>query len=209
MKILSTLLFVITATIACSCNDASTSPKGTTNFPTYKHSLKGKISNPKNITIPDNAYLSIGWKVPIGDYNYFYGEGYIDKSTNTFTIGFNDDLPTQAFNKNDSSLDGLGVASVALITSATKFEGKYTEKIPETDYKIYGAMNYSGLVYIAGEPSKVEFRSWATVFQKGYNFAKGVEGPARGQDYFEPVGTKEMVLIIDTSAASFKMPDWD
>ncbi len=204
-------IFILTAflsiSILGSCSDASTAPTKK-EFPTYKHSFTGKISNPKNYTIPDDAYFAIVWSIsrPNPDYAYIYGDGYIDKATNTFTIGFNDDLPTEAMNLNDTTTGGLGVAEeVLLITSPKKYSGKlFTEA---KDIKLYGLFNWKGMIYIGGDPSKVEWRSWAKDFKSGYNFAQAVKANS-GFDYFIPAEAKDMELTIDTVASNYTMPNW-
>lgn len=201
---------ILAACVFGSCNNATTTPN--TTFPTYKYSFTGRISNPKNITIPNDAYLSVVWDVSKGnpDYGYFYGEGYLDRANNTFTIGFNEDLPAEALNRNDSDVGGLGVAYVQLLTSPTskpKLVGKQLYGLSDTDYKGWGAMNWSGIIYIGGDSSKVDWRSWAKNFKQGYNYAIGVDNGTTFDD-FAPADTKDIVLLIDTVKSSFRFPNW-
>ncbi|MFN8361490.1 MAG: hypothetical protein U0264_16375 [Candidatus Kapaibacterium sp.] len=199
--------FAMVIVVVCAlaaCKD-TTSPAPTT--PTYKYSFTGKISNPKNITIPDDAYLVTAWSVSRGspDYGYYFGEGHLDKSTNSFTVGFNADLPSEAMNLNSAMDGGLGVGYVLLVTSPTKLTGKDLKLL--TNATLWGAMDWSGMIYIGGEPSKVEWRPWGKDFKQGYNYAVGVDNPS-GFDSYAPADSKNMTLLIDTSLAAFKFPNW-
>lgn len=202
-------MVICTACALAACSDTTTPA---TTFPTYKYSFTGRISNPKNLTIPNDAYLSVVWEVSKGepDYGYFYGEGYLDRTKNTFTIGFNEDLPVEALNRNDSNVGGLGVAGVQLLTSPTskpKLIGKQLSEPSEKDYKVWGGMNWSGIIYIGGDSSKVDWRSWAKNFKQGYNYAIGVDNGTTFDD-FAPADTKDIVLLIDTVKSSFRFPNW-
>ena len=128
MKIFIVAFALVAISILESCSDASTNPT-TKEFPTYKYSFTGKISNPKNIPIPKDAYIAIGWDVSKGspDYTYFFGESHIDTFTGTFTIGFNDTLPAIAMNRNTNLDGGLGVGFGLLVTSPTKISGIFSE----------------------------------------------------------------------------------
>jgi hypothetical protein len=200
-------MVIVAACALAACKD-TTSPAPTT--PTYKYSFTGKISNPKNITIPDDAYLTVLWAISAGspDYSYYYGEGYIDKATNTFTLGFNDNLPDAATNHSKQDDSGLGVGYVMLFTSPSKYIGRDTSNgdFPP-GVKFWGAMDWSGMIYIGGEPSKVGWRPWGKDFKSGYNYAVGVDNPS-GFDSYAPADVKDMTLLIDTSLTAFKFPNW-
>lgn len=194
-----------------SCKDASTSPKETKNFPTYKYSFTGTISNPGKIKIPDDAYFMIPWVVSntSPDYGYLYGEGHIDTASNTFTIGFNDTLPQKAINLNKGNPGGLGVASpVFLVSSSFSKPTGVFQGSEMVGAKFWGYLDWTGFIYIDGETSQVEWRTWAQNFKQGYNFARAVKNTGQGFDYFVPATSQEMVLTIDTALKNYEAPNW-
>ena len=202
-------MVIVAACALAACKD-TTSPAPTT--PTYKYSFTGKISNPKNITIPDDAYLTLGWLVSSGsrDYIYYYGEGYIDKATNTFTFGFNNELPIDATNYIIGDSGQLGVGYVVLFTSPSNYLGKDTTKNGDfpPGFKLWGAINWSGIIYKKGELSGVSADfTWPKKFNQGYNYGIGVE-TGRTFDEFTPADPNNMVLLIDTTLKAFKFPNW-
>ena len=202
-------MVIVAACALVACKD-TTSPAPTT--PTYKYSFTGKISNPKNITIPDDAYLTAVWTVSSGspDYSYFYGDGYIDKASNTFTFGFNNELPIDATNHIIGDDSQLGVGAVVLFTSPAKYLGKDTTKnggLPP-GFKIWGAINWSGIIYKKGDLSGVsDDFAWPKKFNQGYTYGVGVE-TGRTFDEFTPADVNNMVLLIDTAKYAFKFPNW-
>lgn len=199
---------VIVAACALAACKETTSPAPTT--PTYKYSFTGKISNPKNISIPDDAYLSVVWLVNSEppEYTYYHGNGYIDKTTNTFTFGFNNELPIDATNHLIGDDRLLGVGYVILFTSPSKYSGKHIIKNEDfpPGFKLWGAINWSGIIYKKGEQSDDNF-TWPKKFNQGYTYGVGVEA-SRALDEFTPAAPNNMVLSIDTTLKAFKFPNW-
>lgn len=210
MKIFIVAFALVAISILESCSDASTNPT-TKEFPTYKYSFTGKISNPKNIPIPKDAYIAIGWDISKGspDYIYFFGESYIDTESNSFTIGFNDSLPDIAVNRNADLTGGLGVGLAMMVTSPVKISGKFAgdNDLMSTGLKFYGGLDFAGMIYIGGDSSKVDWRTWAKDFHQGYSFAKGVD-KGTTFDEFAPADLKDMQITIDTSMSNYKFPNW-
>ena len=68
-------------------------------------------------------------------------------------------------------------------------------------------MNWSGIIYIGGDSSKVDWRPWAKDFKQGYNFAVGVDNPS-GFDSYTPGDAKDIILLVDTTLSAFKFPNW-
>jgi len=200
---------LLAACVLGSCNKATTTSN--TTFPTYKYSFTGRISNPKNITIPDDAYLSVMWLVESSGYKYYYGEGYIDKSTNTFTFGFNNDLPIDATNHIKlSDSPQLGIGYIVLLTSPSKYLGKDTTKYGDfpPGFKLWGAINWSGIIYIKGDLSGLsDDFAWPKKFNQGYTYGVGVE-TGRTFEEFTPAAPNNMVLLIDTTLKAFTFPNW-
>ena len=210
MKNCFLLIAFISLCVIVSCNNASTdSTSGNGNkFPTYKYSFTGNISNPKNITIPEDAYFVGVWIVSSGspDYLYYYGDGYIDKSNNTFTFGFKDTLPPDAVNRSANDPGSFSVGYMLLVTSKNKVSGKELnrESASIDSAKIWGALNWAGIVYV-GADSTVAWKDWTKAFKPGYTYAEGV---TNGGDYFVEANKNNMKVMIDTSRDAFDFPDW-
>lgn len=207
MKIFIVTFALLTIGILGACSDASTNPTKK-EFPTYKYSFTGKISNPKNITIPDDAYFVGSWIINSGssNYLYYYGDGFVNKATNTFTIGFNDTLPLEAVNRSSSAPGSFSVGSFVLVTSPTKLSGKDPNGFRITnEAKVWGALNWAGIVYV-GADSTTKWNDWTKAFKPGFTFAKGAKN---GQnEYYEEANQNEMEVLIDTSMSAFSFPEW-
>lgn len=200
MKAILLIVICFTAVFTLSCHSTA-DPDSTAN---KAFTFTGKIDNPNNITIPDDARMVVAWFVVGGHsgYAYVYGNGTINRSDNTFTVSFDSKPPVHAL------YDGTeaGIAFVALVNQAFPQNEPMPNGTQPIGFKYYGRMESASITYIT-DTAKIHFPDSVQKFPNGYTYGKAVF-PSTGHDYFIPGDKSTAILRIDTTIKSFTNVNW-
>ena len=157
-------------------------------------SVTGTIKNNKQISIPESAKVIVLWGARAGVTRtmYIIGEGKINPANNTFTISYDSNMPDKALNDGN-----MGVGLVLLVEDPKLKDGDELVKGRESDLgALLGMATEQGIIFIKGDPDKVEFREWGKKFKTGFNLGEGVR-KENTYDEFTPSTTGKLEIIID------------
>jgi hypothetical protein len=179
---------VLGAVALAACSESPTGPRA------LPVTVSGSLTNQSGVAIPANARVVVLWAGDdgSGDYGYIFGEGTVDRTTNRFTITFDEDVPSAALLG-----DALGVGLVILTTDPNLGEGRVPDGY---DYaaNVIGATGQHAVIYLNDQPSRFA-PEWPSDFRRGYNVGVGVDLPGTF-DGFAPADLGSMRLIVDDLA---------
>lgn len=175
----------LAAAALAGCSDSPTGPRA------LPLTVSGSLTNRSGAPIPANARVVVMWATD-DEGAYIFGEGTLDRTTNRFTVTFDEDVPSGALMG-----DLLGIGLVVLTTDPNLDEGPVPEGYDHAA-NLIGATGQHALIYLNDHPSRFE-PEWPSSFRRGYNVGVGRDLPG-DFDGFAPARLNSMELIVDDLA---------
>lgn len=219
----SMAMLAIMAMVATGCRDtivenaANSTPQSSSSATPY--TITGTLEVNPSFTIPDNARLVVMWRISATspDYEIIYGQGAIDRSSNTFSITFNGPLPDAALNLSKDRLNGVGVGYLLLTDDPTLQDGV---RINGNNSRAIGSVDNTCIIYTKGDPKTWGYNAskpttwlegtcsgkWVPLFNSGFNVGRGSDINCRFEG-FVPTSPNSLKLIVDPQF-DFHFPNW-